>query len=162
VNTSDVRFGPSEPDPGSVRRLLEALPDWFGDREALEEYVRDAASMPTYLARTANGVVGAVLLRRHFPESSEIHLIAVDPGWHRRGVGRALIGLVEAELAAAGPHLLQVKTIGPSSADAAYARTRLFYRGVGFLPLEELPDLWPPWPFLILVKPIGFGEPAQP
>jgi ribosomal protein S18 acetylase RimI-like enzyme len=156
VNTSEVRFGRSEPDPGSVRRLLEALPDWFGDRESLEEYVRDAAGMPTYLARAGGAVVGAVLLRRHFPESSEIHLIAVDPGWHRRGVGRALIALVEAELAANGPHLLQVKTIGPSSPDAAYARTRLFYRGVGFLPLEELPDLWPPWPFLILVKPIGF------
>lgn len=140
MNVSDVRFGQSEPDPRSVRRLLEALPDWFGDREALEEYVRDAADMPTYLARAGNAVVGAVLLRRHFPESSEIHLIAVDPGWHRRGVGRALIALVEAELAATGPHLLQVKTIGPSSPDAAYARTRLFYRGVGFLRWKNCPN----------------------
>ncbi len=161
MSAPEVLLSPSEPDPDSVRRLLEALPDWFGDRESLEEYVRDAATMPTYLARVNGTVVGAVLLRRHFPESSEIHLIAVDPGWHRRGVGRALIELVESEVATAGPHLLQVKTIGPSSPDAAYARTRLFYRGVGFLPLEELPDLWPPWPFLILVKPIGFGPPPS-
>jgi GNAT superfamily N-acetyltransferase len=157
VTTADVVVGPSQPDPSSVRRLLEALPDWFGDRDSLEQYVRAAAGLPTYSARAGDTVVGLLLLRRHFEQSSEIHLIAVDPDWHRRGVGRALVALVEAELAGTGPHLLQVKTIGPSSPDAAYARTRQFYRGVGFLPLEELPDLWPPWPFLILVKPIGFA-----
>ncbi|MDQ2838781.1 MAG: GNAT family N-acetyltransferase [Actinomycetota bacterium] len=145
------------PDPAAVRRLLEALPDWFGEPSSLEEYVTDAARMTTYLARVADEPIGVLLVRQHFPEAAEVHLIAVDPGWHRLGVGRALIAAVEADLAATGTRLLQVKTIGPSSSDPFYARTRQFYRGLGFLPLEELLDArspTSPWPCLVLVKPI--------
>ena len=142
------------PDPPAVRRLLEALPDWFGEPSALEEYVTDAATMTTYLARSDAEVVGVILLRQHFAETAEVHLMAVDPLWHRRGVGRALIAAVEVDAIAAGTRLLEVKTLGPSAPNEFYARTREFYRGVGFLPLEELLDAWPPWPFLVLVKPL--------
>lgn len=140
-------------DPVAVERILRALPDWFGIEEAILEYTRDAARMPTYLARWDGQVVGTALVRRHFPESAEIHLIAVDPAWHRRGVGRALLAAAEQDLAADGVVLLQVKTVGPSHHDTAYARTREFYRAVGYLPLEELPQ-GPddPCPFLIQVK----------
>lgn len=37
--------------------------------------------------------------------------------------------------------LLEVKTLGPSHPDPAYARTRRFYEKMGFLALEET-DLW--------------------
>lgn len=144
-------------DPAAIRRLLEALPDWFGDRASLEEYVADAERMTNYVALDGETVVGAVLLNQHFTETSEIHLIAVDPAWHRRGVGRALLAAVESDLIAQGARLLEVKTIGPSADNAPYAETRKFYAGMGFLPVEELRgDDSPvsPWPFLILVKPL--------
>lgn len=140
-------------DPVAVERILRALPDWFGIEEAILEYTRDAARMPTYLARWDSHVVGIALVRRHFPESAEIHLIAVDPVWHRRGVGRAMLAAAEQDLAADGVVLLQTKTVGPSYLDEAYALTREFYRAVGYLPLEELPQgTDDPCPFLIQVK----------
>ena len=47
---------------------------------------------------------------------------------------------------------LQVKTLGPSRADANYEQTRTFYERRGFEPLEELSDLWPGNPCLLMVK----------
>ena len=51
--------------------------------------------------------------------------------------------------------LLSVKTLGPSRPDAGYAGTRRFYGALGFQPVEELLDLWPGNPCLIMVKPLG-------
>jgi ribosomal protein S18 acetylase RimI-like enzyme len=96
--------------------------------------------------------VGVLLATRHFPSAAEIHLLAVDPSLHRRGVGRALVAALEADLIADGVKFLQVKTLGPTSPDEGYARTRKFYTQVGFQPLEELHNLWPGNPCLIMIK----------
>jgi ribosomal protein S18 acetylase RimI-like enzyme len=151
-----------ERDPGTVERLLRALPGWFGIESSLLGYVESARELPTYLAWpdiAADGAgpvaqpVGVLLANRHFPQSAEIHLMAVDPGLHRRGVGRALVAALETDLAADGVEFLQVKTLGPSHPDAGYQLTRKFYAGMGFRPLEELHDLWDEGnPCLIMVK----------
>jgi hypothetical protein len=48
---------------------------------------------------------------------------------------------------------LQVKTLSVRSADANCARTRAFYVGMRFVPLEEFPTLWNEQnPCLMLVK----------
>jgi GNAT superfamily N-acetyltransferase len=147
-------------DPGTVERLLGLLPGWFGIASANAAYVEAARELPTYLAWPAHGgqpreaePVGVLLANRHFPQSAEIHLMAVDPALHRHGVGRALVTALEADLAAAGVAFLQVKTLGPSHPDAGYARTRRFYLSMGFQPLEELHELWDQNnPCLIMVK----------
>jgi ribosomal protein S18 acetylase RimI-like enzyme len=150
-------------DPGTVARLLASLPTWFGIPASNEGYIRDADELPTYLARPADRLqakpVGVLLARRHFPEAAEIHLLAVQPDLHRRGVGRALVQSLEADLIGSGCELLQVKTRGPSRPDAGYELTRRFYTAVGFLPLEELPDLWDAEnPCLIMVKPLNYAS----
>lgn len=150
--TRAIRAVPPSPElAGVTRRLLDRLPTWFGIPESNAEYVRTAAEvLPGHVAGDG---VGVLLCRRHFPESAEIHLMAVDPEWHRRGVGRALVDAVVADLVADGCRFLQVKTLGPSRQDDGYARTRRFYRAVGFVPLEETPELWPPDnPCLIMVR----------
>lgn len=146
-------------DPGTVGRLLGLLPHWFGMPATNAGYVESARTMPTYLARltgpdaVGQDPVGVLLAQRHFPEAAEIYLLAVDPSLHRNGVGRALIAALEVDLVADGCELLQVKTLGPSKADAGYARTRQFYASLGFRPLEETLDPWgPDNPCLVLVK----------
>jgi ribosomal protein S18 acetylase RimI-like enzyme len=96
-----------------------------------------------------------LLAARHFPQSAEIHLLAVDPALHRCGVGRALVTALEVDLAADGVEFLQVKTLGPSHPDAGYQLTRKFYRAMGFVPLEELLELWPGNPCLVMIKSLG-------
>jgi ribosomal protein S18 acetylase RimI-like enzyme len=101
------------------------------------------------------------LVKRHFPESAEVHLMAVDPRLHRQQIGRSLVEAAEADLAADGVRYLQVKTLGPSRADANYANTREFYLALGFVPIEEFLTLWNEGnPCLLLVKALAPGSHA--
>jgi GNAT superfamily N-acetyltransferase len=139
--------------PALVDSLLRSLPAWFGIEESIQEYVEAAHRLPTLVARTQAGVpVGVLLYERHFPETAEIHLMAVDPKLHRTGVGRALVQRVEQAVVADSARLLSVKTLGPSRADPNYDRTRLFYTACGFVPVEEFLDLWPGNPCLLMIK----------
>jgi GNAT superfamily N-acetyltransferase len=132
--------------------LLGQLQVWFGIPEANAEYTESATLLTGLVALVDTAPIGVLLLRRHFAEAAEIHLMAVAPSWHRRGVGRALVTSIASDLGADGCQALQVKTLGAAHPDPGYARTRAFYRSVGFLPLEETTDLWPGQPCLIMVK----------
>jgi GNAT superfamily N-acetyltransferase len=142
------------PQPELVDRLLRALPAWFGIESSIVEYVDAARRMPTLVASVDGVPIGVLLYERHFPSTAEIHLMAVDPAWHRRGAGRVLVDAVESIVRDDGASLLEVKTLGPSHPDRGYADTRAFYAACGFLPVEELLDLWPGNPCLIMVKPL--------
>jgi GNAT superfamily N-acetyltransferase len=149
-------------DPESVDRLLRRLPSWFGIEASNKAYVESARTLPTYLARQDSRAgdsdlpIGVLLARRHFPESAEIHLLAVAPELHRHGVGRALVEALGADLVADGCKLLQVKTLGPSHPDEGYKLTRQFYEALGFIPVEEIFDLWDAEnPCLIMVKALA-------
>jgi GNAT superfamily N-acetyltransferase len=150
-----------QPDPATVERLLRLLPGWFGIETAVAGYIESARRLPAYLARPGDPggqsepPAGVLLAERHFPRSAEIHLMAVDPARHRQGIGRALVAAAEADLAADGVRFLQVKTLGPAYPDEGYERTRRFYTGVGFEPLEEITGLWPGNPCLIMIKTLG-------
>src|SRR5262249_26821807 len=84
--------------PEAVAALLADLPEWFGIESANRAYVEAARSLPTVVARADDDIVGACLVKRHFPEASEIELLAVRRALHRRGVGRLLVGRVETDL----------------------------------------------------------------
>ena len=154
-------------DPAAVRRILESLPDWFGDPEAITAYA-GAAAEDEYLSfcaeRDGTGqcpagpdheVVGIALVRRHFPESAELHLIAVSPEARSQGAGRGLVEHISRMLSEDGCLMLTVHTVGPSYPHEPYAQTRDFYRRLGFIPLEEHENLDWPGPTLILARPLG-------
>ncbi|MFG3110170.1 GNAT family N-acetyltransferase [Streptomyces tendae] len=132
--------------------LLDQLPSWFARREANVAYIESATQLSGLVASSEAEPIGVLLYRSHFAEAAEIHLMAVAPDWHRRGVGRALIDAVVSDLKAVGCEVLQVKTLGAAHPDRGYALTRSFYRAVGFLPLEETNELWPGTPCLIMVR----------
>lgn len=139
-------------DPEAARRILTALPDWFGIPSANEHYVHAAAEKDSYLAQVGGRTVGIALIDRHFPETAEIHLIAVAPEHHGEGIGSALVASIEADVRADGARLLEVKTVGASFEDEGYAATRGFYQARGFLSLEEREGLDWDGPTVIMVK----------
>lgn len=98
------------------------------------------------------------LVKRHYRESAEISLIAVDSLQRGQGIGSALIDVLSSDLAHDGCLLLQVHTVGASFVDAGYAQTRQFYSARGFLPLEEFDRLDWDGPTLVMVKPLTIAR----
>lgn len=132
--------------------VLRDVPDWFGIEESLLNYVREAGELPTWVAEADGETAGFITVRRHWARSAEIHCMAVKRRFHRRGVGRAMVGFVERWCAGEGVEFLQVKTMGPSRPCGFYAQTTAFYEAVGFVRLEEFKGLWGKLPALQLVK----------
>jgi GNAT superfamily N-acetyltransferase len=137
-------------------RLLALVPEWFGLPEANQRHRAIAETHPNVVAHAGDDPVGLLTLIRHSPHAAEIHLMVVHRAWHRRGIGRRLLAAVEERLRVEGVAFLQVKTLSASCADEGYARTRRFYDAMGFVVLEEMPDLWGPSnPATILIKAIA-------
>jgi GNAT superfamily N-acetyltransferase len=150
--------GPLIEQSSVCEQVLRALPQWFGIESATQGYIASAVQLPSFVAYQGDAAVGLALFKRHFELAAEVYLIGVLPEQHRQGVGRALLAAGEAWLVQQGVRFLQVKTLSGGRVDAGYAKTRQFYLGVGFTPLEELPTLWDPSnPCLLLIKQVGAG-----
>ena len=145
--------GPLPDTSADCERILRSLPDWFGIEEALVAYVRDADRFPTFHAIEDGRSVAFVTVRQHFPQSWEVHCIAVLAQRRGQGIGRRLHAHVERWLEARGVRTLQVKTLADTHPSTEYAQTRAFYARLGYLPHEVFPTLWGPrLPVLQLVK----------
>ena len=136
-----------------AQAVLCDLPDWFGIEEATLAYIAAAGRLAMLEARAEGATVGFVSLERATAAAMEVHVIGVLRGWHRRGVGRALVGAAAEVARAAGASLLTVKTLSSAHPDPGYAATRRFYEAEGFLPVAELPEHWgPDNPCLLMAK----------
>ena len=74
-------------------------------------------------------VVGWVCTKLH-PEDSmgEVYVVAVDPGWQRRGIGRALVDHSLRRSRSAGMRMVMVET----GDDPGHAAARHSYESQGF------------------------------
>lgn len=147
-----VRDASSDELP-ACESILRSLPEWFGIDEANDAYADDIREMRTLVAVDRNNdVLGFLTLNAHNSSTIEIHVMGVHPEQHRSGVGRALVTNATKIARDSGYRLIEVKTLGPSHPDPSYAGTRRFYDAMGFLPVEEIHDLWPGYPCLVMVK----------
>ena len=93
-----------------------------------------------------------MVLVDHGFSALDVHLLAIRPHAHRRGVGKALIRQARAVAQELGKPYVTVKTQGPSAGYEPYERTRAFYEAVGFRGLEEFTAIWGPEnPCLIMI-----------
>ena len=145
--------GPLTGQGAPAEGILRALPDWFGIETALVDYARAADELPTFIAEEDERIVAFVTLKPTSAFAMELHVMGVLPAWHRQGIGRALVERAAVHARAEGAAFLHVKTLAASDPDPGYAATRRFYEAMGFVPLEELPQVWGPEnPCLIMVR----------
>jgi GNAT superfamily N-acetyltransferase len=124
--------------------------------ETNREYIDGLTRRPSCVAEAGDTITGFLSIESHDPRSAEIHVMAVDPGRHRQGVGRELIAWCERWCAETGVRWLHVKTRGPATPDPDYEKTRHFYLALGFETLFESLELWGPEnAALILIKVIA-------
>jgi GNAT superfamily N-acetyltransferase len=132
--------------------ILALLPDWFGLPESNAAYAAIAEREQAWVAEEAGETLGLMVLVDQGFSAIDIHLLAVRPDVHGRGVGKALVRHARAVAQELGKPYLTVKTQGPSANYEPYRRTRAFYDAVGFKPLEEFTAIWGPEnPCLIMI-----------
>jgi ribosomal protein S18 acetylase RimI-like enzyme len=134
-------------------RILRGLPEWFGIESALVEYVNGVKCSDFYAAYDKDEPIGFISIKSNNRYTSEIYVIAVSKEFHHTGIGTGLLKKAEEELVKKGVRFLMVKTLSDSDPDVNYAKTREFYFGAGFLPLQEIKEIWGKSnPCLIMVK----------
>lgn len=124
-----------------ARRILEALPDWFGNVESREEYIARSADWMFFAAFAENEAVGFNCLKATGKDTAELAVMGVLPEYHRHGAGRALVEALKNAARDAGFSFLQVKTVQMGRYED-YDRTNLFYQAMGFKEFEVFPTLW--------------------
>ena len=98
--------------------------------------------MPFYAAFDNGKPIGLVAMKIHNPHTAEINVMGVIKEQHRQGIGKKLILRCEEYCRNNGIEFLTVKTLDESRESKSYEKTRLFYRSVGFTPLEVFPLFW--------------------
>jgi len=136
--------------------ILHSLSSWFGNKAAVLDYAQQCRTLPVFAAFLEEEAIGFVALKSHNEFTSEICVMGVKPTHHGQGVGRALLVACEEICHANGTRYLTVKTLADTHPSKSYAKTRAFYRAVGFLPLEIFPLYWDKdSPCLVMAKYLG-------
>ena len=126
---------------GIARRILEALPEWFGIPEARESYISEAADEITVVSEEGGRPNGFLCLKETGKDTVELAVMGVLKECHRNGIGTALFEAAKAIAVEKGYSFLQVKTVQPGRYEE-YDRTNLFYLSLGFKEFEVFPTLW--------------------
>ena len=140
-----------------ARRILLALPDWFGLPESTKAYIESSRELPFWAAFEDGKAVGFLTLKETGPKTVEIHVMGVLPDHHRRGIGAGLWDAAKTYAKTQGYRYAQVKTVAFGHYPE-YDRTNAFYRAMGFEELECFPTLWDARnPCQIYVQYLGGG-----
>ena len=124
------------------RSILDKLPKWFGIEEAKKEYIEESSNMNFFAAYHDEDLVGFVAIKINSTYTAEIYVMGIDEEYHRRGIGRRLFNEVYNWCKLNRFEFLQVKTLDEENKDKNYAKTREFYKSLGFKTLEVFKTLW--------------------
>ncbi|MDR1804090.1 MAG: GNAT family N-acetyltransferase [Treponema sp.] len=135
--------------------ILRKLPEWFGIEEALVEYVKTVNKYPYWAAFDRDKCVGFFSGKIHYNRTGDIYVCGIDPAYHGKGIGTLLYKELEKYFAKKGCEYVIVKTLSDLNPDAHYAKTRAFYKKMGFKELITLIEMWDENnPCLIMIKRI--------
>lgn len=124
-----------------TRKILEALPEWFGIPEAREEYIRESVQQPFFAAMDEETPVGFLYLKKTGKDTVELAAMGVLKEFHHKGIGRELFLAAKEKAGKDGFSFIQVKTVQMGRYDE-YDITNKFYMSLGFKEFEVFPTLW--------------------
>ena len=124
-----------------VRKILEALPDWFGIEESREQYIKESAEQICIGAIDNEEYVGFLCLKETGKATLELAVMGILKDYHRQGIGRKMFMIAKDIAREKGYSFLQVKTV-QMGRYADYDDTNRFYISLGFKEFEVFPTLW--------------------
>lgn len=131
----------SEIKQKAVRKILEALPDWFAIEEAREQYITESAEQICIGTIEDAEYVGFLCLKETGKDTLELAVMGVLKEYHRQGIGRKMFMLARDIARKKGYSFLQVKTVQMGKYED-YDDTNRFYISLGFKEFEVFPTLW--------------------
>ncbi|CAM3592552.1 GNAT family N-acetyltransferase [Parendozoicomonas haliclonae] len=138
-----IRFKAEEYGLGSIcEPILRSVPEWFGREDALQKYIDDINTMPTYTAWDDKKLVGFFSVNHHSSTSVELHVLALHRDYHRKGMGTDFYQYIENDLKSKRFSFVQVKTLSPRANNSDYKKTYDFYIKQGFHLLEDSDYMW--------------------
>ena len=143
-----------------TREVLYKLPQWFGNKQSLEEYAEEVKEYPFYSAVDDTGkCVGFFSVKIHYQHTGDIFVCGVLPEYQHTGIGKALYRTSEEYFIKSGCKYVIVKTLSDIVDSEPYERTRRFYRSIGFDTLLTLIEMWDEKnPCLIMFKDIRLSK----
>lgn len=125
-----------------VRSVLEVLPEWFGNEEAIIQYVEESKEQIVLAAFDLYGnSIACICLKETSKAVLEVSVIGVRKDYQRKGIGKLLMSIATKYAADNCYRLLQVKTIEEGHF-VTYDQTNEFYKSQGFFKFEVFPSLW--------------------
>lgn len=124
-----------------VRKILEALPDWFEMEEGREQYIKESAEQICIGAAKDTEFVGFLCLKETGKDTLELAVMGVLKEYHRQGIGRGMFMMAKNIAREKGYSFLQVKTVQMGKYED-YDDTNRFYISLGFKEFEVFPTLW--------------------
>lgn len=138
-----VKIEDSKTKSAYTKNVLEKLPEWFGNKQALEQCVLEAAKLPYWAAMDQRNIcVGFLAVEMHYGHTGEIFVCGVLPEYQHNGIGKTLFSKAEEFFIQEGCKYIVVKTLSDIVECEPYTRTRKFYESVGFEPLITLTEMW--------------------
>jgi GNAT superfamily N-acetyltransferase len=123
----------------ACRDITASLPQWFGLPEANKKYAEGIRDAVVFAAHESDGsLIGLIALKFPFSNNADLYWMGIKPQFHRRGIGKSLLGAAEDSARRHGCRTLSVETLSLSSGDPNYEKTYRFYESAGFIPLFEL------------------------
>lgn len=123
-------------------RILDGLPLWFGIPQSNKEYCDGVKSKVFIRIDDNDRNIGFASLKRNNEIVLEIYVMGINKEYHRKGIGKELIRQISEYAKGNGYKYLEVKTLDESRESEEYRKTRLFYRDVGFFPIDVLFNEW--------------------
>lgn len=133
--------------------IASKLTDYFNE-EGLRSIKEDVQNHILFGAYDNKEMIGFITYKEINPEAVEITWTAIVPEYQGKGIGSQLISESLKNLSTKYK-VCEVKTLSEDHPDEGYAKTRNFYKKVGFIPLETISP-YPGWgednPCQIFVK----------
>jgi ribosomal protein S18 acetylase RimI-like enzyme len=141
-------------DTASALEVAQNSRDYF--ETGFDQLKKDLNNHNLFGAFLEGEMVGFITYKTINPDVIEISWLAVLPQHRKQGVGSKLVNVSLHKLE--GKHkICEVKTLASTHKDKGYAKTRKFYKKLGFISLEIIHP-YPGWdddsPCQIFVKPI--------
>lgn len=136
--------------------IAKTLPEYFSD-QGLKEIREQLPKHSVFGAYFGDEMIGVASYKKINNEAIDLTWLMVLEKYQGQGIGRKL---VLESLAIEGKNFLvcQVKTLAETVFDEGYAKTRAFYKSLGFIPIAIV-DPYPGWrpgnPCQIMVKFLG-------